>query len=107
MYMSGMRLFYTNKFTPKRLFGNSSDASWADYWVLFTRKGRPISVPGLLSLIQCHFPEYVSLTEKRAVPCRSCAVCCIRRMGKKKEKGKKQDFILGIAFSAYVLCHAL
>lgn len=53
--------------------------------VLPKRTGRPGYQPGPLRLTERHFPEFVPPTEKKAAPCRNCAVCCSKR----DERGKK------------------
>lgn len=54
--------------------------------------GRPSSQPGPLRLIERHFPEHVPPTEKKAAPCRYCAVCCSKRDEKGKKKRKETRY---------------
>jgi hypothetical protein len=57
-----------------------------------SKKGRPSSQPGPLRLTERHFPEYVPPTEKKAAPCRYCAVCCSKRDEKGKKKRKETRY---------------
>lgn len=64
----------------------------AKYHAPSKKSGRPSIQPGPLRLTERHFPEYVPPTEKKANPCRYCAVCCSKRDEKGKKKRKETRY---------------